>query len=124
MSDVERRRLLPNAALAALQALVTGFILLLLYKYLLTVIGIQEVGLWSLVLGATSVANVGQLGLSGSALRFVSKHLAHDAPKRAAEALQTAVLSVAVVVGIIAVLVLPAGKWFLIEQLLEQRWSS
>jgi O-antigen/teichoic acid export membrane protein len=112
-NDKDEARLLPNAILSVLQALVTGAVLFFLYRYLLQTVGAEAVGLWSLILAATSVARISELGLSGSALRYVSKHLAIGDSRRAIEALQTAVLSIALLLSGMVLMVLPLADWLL-----------
>lgn len=113
MVDKERARLLPNSILAVLQVLVSGVVLFFVYRLLVRMLGVEAVGLWSLILAATSVARISELGLSGSALRFVSKYLAKRSEEQAVAALQTATLSIAVLMAIVALLILPLAQFML-----------
>lgn len=55
---MKETQVLKNAMMAVLQTLVMGAILFFLYRYLLRTIGVEQLGLWSLVLASTSVTPV------------------------------------------------------------------
>lgn len=93
----ERRRVFLNAVMSTVQVAVTGASFLLLYRYLLESIGAELAGVWALVLSWTAAASVGGLGLTGGALKFVSKHRARDDEDRVEQVVETSVVSVAAV---------------------------
>ena len=112
-NDQEKKRLAPNAVFAVLQVVVSSAILFLLYRFLLTSLGVEALGVWSLVVAATSLANVSNLGLAGGTVRFVSKHLARGDARSAGLAVETATLSIAVVMGLIVLLLSWVIDWLL-----------
>lgn len=101
---MNRTALLKNVFSAAGQTVAQTMVLFLVYRYLVDRLGIERLGIWGVVLATTSVARVGELGLSGSVTKFVSTHRAQGDEGAARAGLQTAALSLA---GILA-LVLPA----------------
>jgi O-antigen/teichoic acid export membrane protein len=119
--DTEKKRLFPNASFAVLQVLVTSATLFVLYRYLLSTQGVDALGVWSLVVAATSLASVSNLGLAGGTVRFVSKYLAHRDERSAAEAVETATLSVAVVMGVTVLIIWPASGW-LLSLVVPHKW--
>jgi Na+-driven multidrug efflux pump len=122
-NDPEKKRLLPNAAFAVLQVVVTSATLFLLYRLLLSSHGIEALGVWSTVVAATSLTTVSNLGLAGGTVRFVSKYLAHNDAVSAAQAVETSALSIAVVMGFAAILVWPASEW-LLGFIIPPAWSG
>ena len=111
--DHEKKRLGPNAVFAVLQVLVSSVILFLLYRFLLVQLGVEALGVWSLVIAATSLANVSNLGLAGGTVRFVSKYLALGDARSAGLAVETSTLSIAAAMGLVVLLL-----WLVIEWLL------
>ena len=111
--DREKGRLLPNAAFAIGQVVVTSGILFLLYGYLLRQLGADALGVWTLLMAATSLANISNLGITGGLVQYVSKYLARGEPANAASAVQTAVLTLAVVVGLVGLCMWGAIDWIL-----------
>lgn len=105
---MEKRRAMLNAIMAATQVIVVGLLLFALYRFLLKTIGVEKIGVWSLVLATTSVTRIAELGFSGSVVKFVSKYLAKHEEERAAEFIETAVNSVAVMVSLAISLLYPA----------------
>jgi O-antigen/teichoic acid export membrane protein len=109
----EKRRLLPNAALAVVQVVVTSGLLFLLYWFLLRQLGAEALGVWTLLMAATSLANISNMGFSGGVVRFVSRYLAKGSPEDAASAVETAFLSIAAVIGVVGVAMWVAIEWVL-----------
>ncbi len=61
-----KRRVLTNAAMATGQAVIVGIALFVLFRFLLGTIGIEKVGIWSLVLAVTNVTRISELGFADS----------------------------------------------------------
>src|SRR5882762_904035 len=104
---VTRTQVANNAKVAALQIVVSSVVLLFLYRYLVRLIGIDSVGVWSVVLATTSAARLADLGVTGSTTRFVARALAQQSPHAAADYAQTAALSAAGIYLVIVLLAYP-----------------
>jgi O-antigen/teichoic acid export membrane protein len=102
-----------NALAAVCQILCIGAILFLLYRFLLRNIGVEQLGLWSLVLSVSSVSNIANFGLSGSVVKFVAKYAALERYDMAGDVIQTAVLSVGLLVGLFLLAAYPFCSWLL-----------
>lgn len=87
-----KRQVLINAVFSVIQALITGIAFFVLYRFLLDRIGVKQLGIWSLVLAATSIAQIANFGLSASVIKFVAKYLARSENKNASDVIQTAVI--------------------------------
>ncbi len=98
---VSTARIVRNAGSAAAQVLVSGLMFLLLYRYLLEAVGVERLGIWSVVLATTSAARISELGFTGGVVKFVAKHLAHGDGDRAGRTIETAVLALAGFVGVL-----------------------
>src|SRR5262245_60731241 len=74
----QRRSVLSNATMAVAQVVISGCVLFLLYRYLLAAVGIESLGIWSLVFAATAVGGIGELGFSRAVVKFVAKYRARN----------------------------------------------
>ena len=110
---MNKRQILINAIMSVIQVVVTSCILLLLYRFLIRTIGVEKLGIWSVVLSTSSVAGITNLGLSGSVVKFVAKYLAKDEQKTVAVVIQTAIISVGIFCGLILLIVYPFASWLL-----------
>ncbi len=110
---MKRRQVIINAATSVIQVVITGAVLFVLYRFLLRTIGIEQLGTWSVVLGTSSLANIANIGLSGSVVKFVAKYLAIGEREKVAKVLQTATVSIAVLVGVVLFIAYPFAEWFL-----------
>ena len=104
---------MPNAVFAVVQVVVTSVTLFFLYRFLLATLGVDALGVWSLVAAATSLAGVSSLGLPGGTVHFVSKYLARGDATKAGAAAETATLSTAIAMTVAALVFWPLSSWLL-----------
>lgn len=110
---VRRPQVVWNAGTSVVQVVVSGILLFLLYRYLIRWIGIDGLGVWSLVMSMATVARVSEAGFSGSVIKFVAKYSALRDESTTCKVVETAALSVAVIVGIALVAASPLIDWLL-----------
>jgi Na+-driven multidrug efflux pump len=82
-------------------------LLFLLYRYLASTLGVTKLGIWSVVLASASASHLLVLGLSASVTRFVAKYITLEEPRRAAEAIETAALTLSVGLALVLPVVYP-----------------
>ena len=117
---MQKRRLLINALMAAVQVVVVGASFVVLYGFVERTLGIALFGVWALVLATTSASGVANLGLGNSAVKFVSMYLARDDEVRVVHIIQTTVLTLGVIMGIVLVALYPLWT-YLIEAALQAK---
>ncbi len=83
------------------QALLSGVLSLVLYRYVNNTLGVAYLGVWSVILVTTSASRFADLGLSSSVTRFVALYLARNAHKDVAKLIETALLSLMPLIGIL-----------------------
>lgn len=97
------RNIFANVAQTVLGAL----LLFALYRYINTALGVEQLGIWSVVLATASAANLANLGLSGGVVRFVARDRARGDLGRAAQVVDTAAITLAALVGVLLPLLYP-----------------
>ena len=110
---VQKRRVLLNAAMSVVQVIVISGILFILYRFLLRTIGVEQLGIWALVLTTTSVTQIANFGLSGSVVKFVAKYIARGENEKVSRAIQTAAVSVGAFISLFLVIGYPIARWVL-----------
>lgn len=108
---IAKRRVIINAAMATAQVVVIGISFFAVFRFLLGAIGIEKVGIWSLVLATTNVTRIGELGFANSVLQFASRYLAKGEPLRTAQVIETAAITVAGLGSIAILLAYPLLEW-------------
>lgn len=99
---------LPRNALAnVFQAVVGAGLIFALYRYINTTLGVEQLGVWAVVLAAVSASRLADFGISAGVTRFVARDLARGDSARAAEVVDTAVLTLLVFVGGVLPLLYP-----------------
>lgn len=106
-------RLVRNAGMSVAQVLVAGGILFLLYRYLLHTIGSEKLGVWAVVLATASASRFGEMGLSGSAVKFTARYISGGEPERAAQVIQTTVVTIGIVLAFVLLAGYPLVVWLL-----------
>ena len=110
---MQKRQVLINAIMSVVQIVVISAILFILYKFLLNTIGVEQLGIWALVLATASVTQIANFGLSGSVVKFVAKYIARRENENVSGVIQTAALSVGALVGLFLIIGYPIAKWLL-----------
>lgn len=109
----EKKRILNNAAISIIQAILTSVSLFFLYRFLVNKIGIARLGIWSAVLATTSVANMANFGISGSVVKFVAKYIATGDQKKVVAVIETAAVTIGIFIGFIAIIAFPFIGWII-----------
>jgi len=110
---MQRRRVFINAIMSLVQIVLVSGVLFFLYRFLLKTIGVEQLGIWSLVLATTSVTQIANFGLSGSVVKFVAKYVARGEDRNVSGVIQTAVISLGVIIGTVLLAGYPLIKWVL-----------
>ncbi len=96
-----------NMLAAVIQVIVTGLVFFVLYRFLFDQLGVEQIGVWSLVLATTSVSRIGDLGLSAGVVRYVAQALGQGNGVRAGEIVQTVALTLALLMAVLLVACYP-----------------
>ena len=105
MKFSDKRRVSLNVLTSVIQVIVTGIVFIVFYRYLLNRLGVEQLGVWSIVLATASVSRIGDFGLSVGVVRFVAQALANEDRLGAAEIVET----VAITIGLLMAVILTAG---------------
>ena len=101
------RRVFANSFWSVAQVAVSGALYLILYRFLYRTVGLDQLGVWSLVMAWTSINNVASFGLGGGTTYFIPKHLARGERAYVTDLVQTAALTTAGAIGAGLVLFYP-----------------
>lgn len=102
-----KKRISSNVVGPVVQVIVSGVVLFVLYRYLYDRLGVELIGVWSLVLAATSVSRIGDFGLSAGVVKFVAQALGRGNTQRAADVVQTVALTLGVFMAVLLVVGYP-----------------
>jgi len=122
-----KNKLTINATSSMIQVAFTAILYFFLYKYLLNTLGVQQLGVWSLILSFSSIANLANLGLTSGLVKFVADYLAEKKEEKIGKLILTSFISLALLFSIISLIILFGAKYFLHlvidEQFLELAYS-
>lgn len=101
---MKQRQASRNALAGAAQTVLSAGLMFAFYRVILDAVGAEGLGVWSVVLASTSAAQVSELGLSGSAVKYTAARLAHGDAEAASRVIETTVLTVGTLIAVAAVL--------------------
>jgi O-antigen/teichoic acid export membrane protein len=108
---MKERQVIKNAGFSVAQVVFTAMILFVLYRYVLKTLGVEKLGIWSVVLATTSASRIGEIGLSGSVVKFVAKYTALADIEAVSRVIQTVTISIACLLGVLLLMIYPLLKW-------------
>lgn len=105
MSD--KGRLASNVLANVLQTLAGAGLLFALYRYINITLGVDQLGVWSVVLAVVSASRMADFGLSAGVVRFVARDRARGEIGHAGQVVDTATLALMSTVGGVLPLLYP-----------------
>ena len=72
------KRISKNIITSIAQVLFVGLSYLFIYKYLIITLGVSQLGIWSIILATSSVANIANFGIASGLVKFVADYNATD----------------------------------------------
>lgn len=102
-----------NAFSAVVQVVFTALLYFFLYKYLLATVGVQQLGIWSLILSFSSIANLANLGMTSGLVKFVAEYIVENDNSKLGKLIFTSVLSMSVLFVCLSLIILLGAEFFL-----------
>jgi O-antigen/teichoic acid export membrane protein len=93
---IDNRQIVNNVGMTVVQNVVNALTMFIVYWFLLKSLGIEQVGIWALILSSTSIVKIANFGLSGSVIKFVATYIARSEYDQVSKIIQTAAISVTV----------------------------
>lgn len=107
------KKLTVNAISAVVQVVFTALLYFFLYKYLIKNIGVEQLGIWSLILSFSSIANLANLGLTSGLVKFVAEYLTAQDKTKLGKLIFTSVLSMTILFIVLSLIILLGAEFFL-----------
>jgi len=109
-----RRQIVANAVTTFAQVIGSAAALFFLYRFLIRAVGLERLGIWSLVLATTSVVTLANQGYSGSIVKFVAKYAARGQAAKVSLLMQTAVITIGLALAMVSAALYPISRSILI----------
>jgi O-antigen/teichoic acid export membrane protein len=105
--------ILKNALSAILLVLITAVVYIFLYKYLIIKVGIDQLGVWSLVIATISVGAIANTALSESVVRFVAIYSVKNDWVNVSKVLMTSCYILAILLSVFLATIYAASYYLL-----------
>jgi O-antigen/teichoic acid export membrane protein len=84
-----------------------------LYKYIIEAIGLEKLGLWSLILSVTSLVNIGNFGFTGSLVKFSAELSIKNEFKKINAILNVSIVGISLILAILLSIIYFLGHYFM-----------
>lgn len=108
---MQKRQIIINAGMSVVQILIVTGTFLFLYRFLLGTIGVEGLGIWSLVLASTFITQFANMGISGGVVKFVAKYFARGEQDNLYGVIRTGWLSLVAIAGGAMIFAYPCGVY-------------
>jgi O-antigen/teichoic acid export membrane protein len=115
---MSNKRIIINAASASLQVIITGLIYFFLYRYLVKNLGAAQLGIWSLVLATSSIANLANFGITSGLVKFVAEYKASQKENELSVLVSTAFFTICIFF-IFLILILYIAASFILKKVVD-----
>lgn len=89
-----RKRISLNILFSIIQVILVGIVYLFLYKFLLISLGVEKLGLWSIILATSSIANLANFGITSGLVKFIADYNAKKMMNEIPKLIFTALVSI------------------------------
>ena len=118
-----KKRISINIISTILQVLVVGVVYLFLYKFLLESLGIEKLGVWSIILATSSIANLANFGITSGLVKFIADYNAQKNLKDIPKLIFTALVSIIILFLLIVIIIYFFSK-VILGFVVEQKYLS
>lgn len=108
-----KKRISINVIFSILQVVIVGLSYLVVYKILLSKLGIEQLGVWALVLATTSVANLANFGITSGIVKFVAESYSEKQIVKIKKIIFTSFISLFLVFVFISIFIYPISTYIL-----------
>lgn len=116
-----RTRISFNAISAAIQTIIVGLVYFFVYKVLIVTIGIELLGVWSLIIMTSSFTNLANFGFTSALVKFVAEYIAKGEIKAINSLLFTSIMAM-IVFFILVITVVYILAFYFIGEIIELRF--
>lgn len=105
--------ILKNTLSAILLVIVTAVVYIFLYKYLIGAVGVDKLGVWSLVIATTSIGSIANTALCESVVRFVALYSAKNDWENVSKVLFTSCYILAILLSVFLLIIYTCSYYLL-----------
>lgn len=111
--NLTSKKLTINALSAVAQVVFTALLYFFLYRYVLATVGVKQLGVWSLILSFSSIANLANMGLTSGLVKFVAEYILESDKSKMGKLIFTSILSMTILFAVVSLVVILGAHFFL-----------
>ena len=105
MQENTTNRIAVNVASSVIQVIITGLVYFFVYRILVLRLGVDLLGVWSLIVATASISNLSNLGFSSAVIKYVAEYKARGDTERINRIINTSIISIALLFLLLGILI-------------------
>ncbi len=118
-----RNRIAVNVASSVVQVVVTGIVYFFVYRVLVIKLGIELLGVWSLIIATASISNLSNLGFNSAVVKYVAEYNAKGEADRINRLIYTSIISISIFFLALGALIY-LFAFFFIDRVIDQEYKA
>jgi O-antigen/teichoic acid export membrane protein len=115
MTENSRNKIALNAFSSAIQVIIVGLVYFFIYRIIVVKLGVDQVGVWSLILATTSITSLANFGFSSALVKFVAEANARKDEEKIDKLLFTSLFSMITIFFVVSLIVYLLAYLFIDE---------
>jgi O-antigen/teichoic acid export membrane protein len=120
---IDKRTVVKNVVTTIAQIIFNGLVYYWLYKFMILHLGVEQLGVMSLVLAITSVASISNLGLTSSIVQFAATYLAKGDVEKIDALIKTSAIFLCLFFSLFSIIVYAAVSFF-IDSIVQNAYKA
>jgi O-antigen/teichoic acid export membrane protein len=121
MQENTTNRIAVNVASSVIQVIITGLVYFFVYRILVLRLGVDLLGVWSLIVATASISNLSNLGFSSAVIKYVAEYNARGDPERINRIINTSIISIALLFFFLGIIIYLLA-YFFIDRLIDEQY--
>jgi len=123
MPENSKNRLALNAASSGIQVIIVGLVYFFIYRLLVMKLGIKLLGVWSLIIAASSVTGISNFGFSSAIVKYVAEYNVKGEQTPISQLIFTSIFFMTCLFLVIAVIIYVSAV-YIISELLDPQYVN
>ena len=121
--NLYNKQIVNNSLFTVAQIIIVSLCTFFLYRYIIATLGLEKLGLWSLILSITSLGNIAQVGFTGSLVKFSAELSFEKNYKKINAVLNSSILTIGGIIMLLVLVIFFLANFFL-GYFVESKWQS
>ena len=118
-----RNTIAVNVTSSVVQVVITGIVYFFVYRILVIKLGVEMLGVWSLIIATASISNLSNFGFNSAVVKYVAEYNAKAESERINKLIYTSLIFISILFIILAAIIY-LGAFLFIDKLIDPQYTE